>query len=88
MTVSKNIPDSTVQDKVWEMGRLMTMSFQYQIGDVVCIRGASLRYKVIAVTGSMITIIVVNPQPDGQYLPFNSTSLQSVDESRIEKVES
>ncbi|KAK3338954.1 hypothetical protein B0H65DRAFT_432377 [Neurospora tetraspora] len=63
------------------------MSFQYQIGDVVCIRGASLRYKVIAVTGSMITIIVVNPQPDGQYLPFTSTSLQSVDESRIEKVE-
>lgn len=72
---------------MWESDQLMTMFFQYLIGDVVCIRGASLRYKVIAVTGSTITIIVVNPQPDGQYLPFNPMSLQSVDESRLEKVE-
>jgi len=35
----------------------------------------------------MITILVSNPQPNGQSLPFDeSYSLQTVDESKIEKV--
>lgn len=42
---------------------------------------------MVAVNGSMVTILISNPQPDGQYLPFNSSALQTVDESRIEKVE-
>ncbi|KAK0621959.1 hypothetical protein B0T17DRAFT_618333 [Bombardia bombarda] len=59
----------------------------FQTGDVVIIRGSTLHYKVLAVTGSLITILIANPQPNGQYVAFNSISLQSVDESRIEKVE-
>lgn len=34
---------------------------------------------------NLVTILVSNPQPDGQYLAFNSTSLQTVDESRLER---
>lgn len=44
-------------------------------------------YKVVAVNGSLVTILVSNPQPDGSYLPFTPTAYQTVDESRIEKVE-
>jgi hypothetical protein len=42
-------------------------------------------YKVVASSGNLVTILVSNPQPDGSYLPFNSTSMQTVDESRLEK---
>ena len=41
-------------------------------------------YKVVAVNGNLVTILVSNPQPDGQYLPFTPTALQTVDESRLE----
>jgi hypothetical protein len=44
-------------------------------------------YKVVAVNGSLITIIVSNPQPDGQYLPFTPSALQTVDESRLERAD-
>ncbi|KAK1758844.1 hypothetical protein QBC47DRAFT_409672 [Echria macrotheca] len=58
----------------------------FQIGDTVRVRGSDLVYKVIATTGSMITILITNPQPDGQVMNFNSLSIQTLDESRIEKV--
>ncbi|KAK4180600.1 hypothetical protein QBC36DRAFT_286409 [Triangularia setosa] len=56
-------------------------------GDTVRIRGNTVLYKVIAVNGCMLTILVMNPQPDGQYLDFNSSSIQTIDEYRVEKVE-
>ncbi|KAK3306318.1 uncharacterized protein B0T15DRAFT_137313 [Chaetomium strumarium] len=59
----------------------------FQSGDVVRLRGSTVVYKVVAVNGCLVTILVSNPQPDGQYLPFNSTSLQTVDESRLEKAD-
>jgi len=35
----------------------------------------------------MVTILIINPQPDGQVMAFDSgTSIQNLDESRIEKV--
>ncbi|KAK3353993.1 hypothetical protein B0T25DRAFT_223923 [Lasiosphaeria hispida] len=59
----------------------------YSIGDTVRVCGGSLVYKVIATTGCMITILVVNPQPDGRVLSFDPQgSIQTLDESRIEKV--
>ncbi|KAK4112791.1 hypothetical protein N656DRAFT_779023 [Canariomyces notabilis] len=59
----------------------------FRDGDVVRIRGSSVVYKVVAVNGSLVTILVSNPQPDGQYLPFTSTSIQTVDESKLEKAD-
>ncbi|AEO67343.1 7bedf1a6-ce6b-4fff-92fc-cde9c857aef5 [Thermothielavioides terrestris] len=59
----------------------------FQSGDVVRLRGSTVVYKVVAVNGSLVTILVSNPQPDGQYLPFNSTALQTVDESRLERAD-
>ncbi|KAK3380673.1 hypothetical protein B0T24DRAFT_676340 [Lasiosphaeria ovina] len=59
----------------------------FEIGDVVRIRGQTYTYKVIAITNSLVTILIVNPQPDGTVLTFSPICLQSVDESRIEKVE-
>jgi hypothetical protein len=50
----------------------------------VRIRGSTVLYKVVAVSSNLVTILVSNPQPDGQYLPFSSTALQTVDESRLE----
>ncbi|KAK4121548.1 hypothetical protein N657DRAFT_682627 [Parathielavia appendiculata] len=58
-----------------------------QSGDAVRIRGSTVVYKVVAVNGSLITIIVSNPQPDGQYLPFTPSALQTVDESRLERAD-
>ena len=50
------------------------------------VRGNSLVYKVIALTGCMVTILITNPQPDGTVMSFNpSQSVQNLDESRIEK---
>ncbi|KAK4449765.1 hypothetical protein QBC34DRAFT_379824 [Podospora aff. communis PSN243] len=57
----------------------------FQIGDSVRVRGGSLVYKVIALTGCMVTILITNPQPDGSVMSFNSQSVQNLDESRIEK---
>ncbi|KAK4188872.1 hypothetical protein QBC35DRAFT_548223 [Podospora australis] len=58
-----------------------------QPGDTVCIRGApNILYKVIAVNGSMLTILVISPQ-GGEHLEFGSTSIQTIDEYRVEKVE-
>jgi hypothetical protein len=42
---------------------------------------------VIAVNNGQVTIIISNPQPDGTYLPFTSSALQTVDESSIEKAD-
>ncbi|KAK4666428.1 hypothetical protein QC763_300185 [Podospora pseudopauciseta] len=56
-------------------------------GDTVRIRGNPVLYKVIAVNGCMLTILVMNPQPDGQYLDFSPTSIQTIDEYRVEKVD-
>ncbi|KAK4156119.1 hypothetical protein C8A00DRAFT_31049 [Chaetomidium leptoderma] len=53
-------------------------------GDAVRLRGSTVVYKVVAVNSNLVTILVSNPQPDGQYLPFTSTALQTVDESRLE----
>ncbi|GAB1318407.1 hypothetical protein MFIFM68171_08617 [Madurella fahalii] len=58
---------------------------QHGPGDVVRIRGSTVVYKVVAVNSNLVTILVSNPQPDGQYLPFNPNSLQTVDESRLER---
>lgn len=44
-------------------------------------------YKVIAVNNNLVTIIVSNPQPGGEYLAFTQTSLQTIDESRLEKAD-
>jgi hypothetical protein len=60
---------------------------QFQAGDLVRIRSSTAVYKVVAVNSNLVTILVSNPQPDGSYLPFTATSYQTVDESRIEKVE-
>ncbi|KAK4142233.1 uncharacterized protein C8A04DRAFT_30192 [Dichotomopilus funicola] len=60
---------------------------QLASGDAVRVRGSTVVYKVVAVNGSLVTIIISNPQPDGQYLPFSSTALQTVDESRLEVAE-
>jgi len=57
---------------------------QFKSGDVVRVRGSTVVYKVVAVSSNLVTILVSNPQPDGQYLPFTSTALQTVDESRLE----
>ncbi|KAK4159858.1 hypothetical protein QBC43DRAFT_293624 [Cladorrhinum sp. PSN259] len=59
----------------------------YEIGDTIRIRGNTTIYKVIAVTRSMLTILVQNPQPDGNYLPFDATSLLTIEDYRVEKVE-
>ncbi|KAL2255871.1 hypothetical protein VTK26DRAFT_2557 [Humicola hyalothermophila] len=59
----------------------------FQAGDLVRIRSSTVVYKVVAVNGTMVTILISNPQPDGSYLPFSPTAYQTVDESRIEKVE-
>lgn len=60
---------------------------QFQSGDRVRVRGSPLVYRVIAITGCMVTILIVNPQPDGQVMAFDSgQSIQNLDESRIEKV--
>lgn len=59
---------------------------QFQAGDLVRIRSSTVVYKVVAANSNLVTILVSNPQPDGSYLPFTSTSYQTVDESRIEKV--
>ncbi|KAK3323227.1 hypothetical protein B0T19DRAFT_442723 [Cercophora scortea] len=58
----------------------------FQNGDLVRIRGDTLIYKVLAVTRTMITIIIMNPQPDGQHYAFNDKSIQAIDESRLEKI--
>ncbi|KAK4129977.1 hypothetical protein BT67DRAFT_360094, partial [Trichocladium antarcticum] len=57
----------------------------FQAGDLVRIRTSTVVYKVVAANSNLVTILVSNPQPDGSYLPFTSTSYQTVDESRIEK---
>lgn len=44
-------------------------------------------YKVVAVNNNLVTILISNPQPDGQYLPFSPEALQTVDESRLEKAD-
>ncbi|AEO58345.1 hypothetical protein MYCTH_2305608 [Thermothelomyces thermophilus ATCC 42464] len=59
----------------------------FQSGDTVRVRGSSVVYKVVAVNNNLVTILISNPQPDGQYLPFTSTALQTVDESRLEKAD-
>ncbi|KAH6631213.1 hypothetical protein F5144DRAFT_602039 [Chaetomium tenue] len=59
----------------------------FQSGEAVRVRGSSVVYKVVAVNSNLVTILVSNPQPDGQYLPFTPTALQTVDESRLEKAE-
>lgn len=58
----------------------------FSIGETVRVRGETLVYKVLAMTGSMITILIANPQPDGTELYFNSISLRTVDGSNLEKV--
>lgn len=60
---------------------------QLESGKAVRVRGSTVVYKVVAVNGSLVTIIISNPQPDGQYLPFSPTALQTVDESRLEIAE-
>lgn len=62
-------------------------SLQFHIGDVVRVRGSTLVYKVIATTGPNVTILIVNPQPDGQNMAFNSQSLQTLDASFVERVD-
>jgi hypothetical protein len=32
----------------------------------------------------MVTILLASPQPNGEYLTFSPTALQTVDESRLE----
>jgi len=60
---------------------------KFNIGDSVRVRGSALVYKVIALTNSMVTILVFNPQPDGTVLCFNpQLSVQNLDQSRLEKV--
>ncbi|KAL2139004.1 hypothetical protein VTI28DRAFT_5909 [Corynascus sepedonium] len=59
----------------------------FQSGDAVRVRGSAVVYKVVAVNNNLVTILISNPQPDGQYLPFTSTALQTVDESRLEKAD-
>ncbi|KAK5653227.1 hypothetical protein OQA88_9126, partial [Cercophora sp. LCS_1] len=60
---------------------------QYQSGDSVRIIGQSLVYKVIAITGCMITIVAANPQPDGQRVEFDSKrSVQTLDQAQVERV--
>ncbi|KAK3984456.1 hypothetical protein QBC44DRAFT_385746 [Cladorrhinum sp. PSN332] len=59
----------------------------YEIGDTIRIRGNTTIYKVIAVTRNMLTILVQNPQPGGAYLPFDATSLLTIEDYRVEKVE-
>lgn len=56
-------------------------------GEAVRIRGSTVVYKVVAVSSNLVTILVSNPQPDGQYLPFTPTALQTVDESRLERAD-
>ncbi|KAL2163894.1 hypothetical protein VTH06DRAFT_3106 [Thermothelomyces fergusii] len=65
--------------------RFVGMSFQS--GDTVRIRGSSVVYKVVAVNNNLVTILISNPQPDGQFLPFGPTALQTVDESRLERAD-
>ena len=62
---------------------------QFYIGDTVRITSTpDLVYKVIAVTATAntVTILIVNPQPDGRVLGFNSQSLRTLDQSEIERV--
>ena len=62
---------------------------QFQIGDSVRIAGGpALVYKVIAVTGCMVTILIVNPQPDGQVMTFDARALRTLDQSVVEKLPS
>jgi hypothetical protein len=60
---------------------------QFQSGEAVRVRGSTVVYKVVAVNSNLVTILVSNPQPDGQYLPFTPTALQTVDESRLERAD-
>lgn len=41
----------------------------------------------MAVTRNMLTILVQNPQPDGAYLPFDATSMLTIEDYRVEKVD-
>ncbi|KAK4223931.1 hypothetical protein QBC38DRAFT_398656 [Podospora fimiseda] len=59
----------------------------YGIGDTIRIRGNPVIYKVIAVNRSMLTILVQNPQPNGVYLDFDATSLLTIEDYRVEKVD-
>ncbi len=60
---------------------------QFFSGQSVRLRGSTVLYKVVAVNSNLVTILVSNPQPDGAYLPFGPTSLQTVDESRLERAD-
>lgn len=66
---------------------------QFYVGDTVRITDApEFIYKVIAVTKSAdmvhVTILIVNPQPDGRQLVFNDQSLRTMDQDEIERVPS
>ncbi|KAK3312124.1 hypothetical protein B0H66DRAFT_485632 [Apodospora peruviana] len=65
----------------------MTLFHQFAVGDTVRIYGDTIIYKVLAVTNTLVTILIMNPQPDGTQHYFSSTSLQSIDASRLEKVQ-
>ncbi|KAL2120244.1 hypothetical protein VTJ04DRAFT_4270 [Mycothermus thermophilus] len=56
----------------------------FKEGDSVRIRGSTPVYRVLAVNNSMVTILLASPQPNGEYLTFSPTALQTVDESRLE----
>lgn len=66
---------------------------QFYVGDTVRITNApAFIYKVIAVTKTSdmvhVTILIVNPQPDGRELVFNNQSLRSMEQDEIERVPS
>lgn len=69
-------------------GLLLTVisNLQFTIGETVRVRGEDLVYKVLAMTGNMITILIVNPQPDGTQQYFSSSSLRTVDGSNLERI--
>ncbi|KAK4213432.1 hypothetical protein QBC37DRAFT_374098 [Rhypophila decipiens] len=58
----------------------------FSIGETVRVRGETFVYKVLAMTGSMVTILIANPQPDGTQVYFSSHSLRTVDGLNLEKV--
>ncbi|KAK1829763.1 hypothetical protein QBC39DRAFT_355844 [Podospora conica] len=61
----------------------------FYVGDTVRITATpDLVYKVIAVTASakMVTILIINPQPDGRVLGFNEHSLKTLDQGEIERI--
>ncbi|KAK3937744.1 hypothetical protein QBC46DRAFT_344275 [Diplogelasinospora grovesii] len=62
------------------------MSASFQVGDHVRVHGSLIVYRIIAIPGSIVTILILNPQPNGQYAAFSGSSKQDVDSSTLEKI--